>query len=111
SSFPIFPDIKYNSLSFANYYTLTKCLRKLDQLSINSSSLSKVLAQRHLHAIVRKLRFKNGYDRCFFFAYKDGYQEVFKLKEERSDRIIIALDFNSMYVDCMRGKFCNPATV
>lgn len=111
SSFPIFPDIKYNSLSFANYYALTKCLRKLDQLSINSSSLSKVLAQRHLHAIVRKLRFKNGYDRCFFFAYKDGYQEVFKLKEERSDRIIIALDFNSMYVDCMRGKFCNPATV
>ena len=111
TSFPIFPDIKYNSLSSANYYSLSKCLRKLDQLSINSSRLSKVLAQRHLHAIVKKLRFKNGYDRCFFFAYKDGYQEVFKLKEERSDRIIIALDFNSMYIHCMRGEFCNPATI
>lgn len=109
--FPVFSDIKYSSCPRANHDVLTKHLRKLDQLGIRSGSLSKHLAHHYLRAVVKKLRFKNGYDRHFFFAYKDGYQEVFKLKEERPDRVIIALDFNSMYLDSMKGRFCNPASI
>lgn len=111
TSFPVFSDIKYSSCPRANYDVLTKHLKKLDQLGIHSGSLSKDLAHRYLRATIKKLRFKNGYDRHFFFAYKDGYQEVFKLKEERPDRVIIALDFNSMYLDSMKGRFCNPASI
>jgi hypothetical protein len=111
TSFSIFPDIKYSSCLRTNLDVLTKYLRKLDQLGITSDSLSKDLSDEHLRATVRKVRFKNGYDRDFFFAYKDGYQEVFKMKEERPDRVIIALDFNSMYLDSMKGSFCNPASI
>lgn len=109
--FPIFSGIKYSSRLSTNLEVLIKYQRKLDQLGICSDSLSKDLANQHLRAAVKKLRFKNGYDQKFFFAYKDAYQEVFKLKEERSDRLIIALDFNSMYVDSMKGKFCAPASI
>lgn len=111
TNFPIFSEIKFSSSLRINLEVLTKYLRKLDQLGIRSASLSKHLSRRHLHAILKKIRFKNSYDRNFFFAYKDGYQEVFKFKEERSDRVIIALDFNSMYLDCMKGNFCNPASI
>ena len=111
TNFPIFSEIKFSPSLRVNYEVLTKHLRKLDQLGIRSASLSKHLSHRHLLAILKKIRFKNSYDRNFLFAYKDGYQEVFKLKEERSDRVIIALDFNSMYLDCMKGNFCNPASI
>ncbi|QJQ12826.1 hypothetical protein A3L25_026720 [Pseudomonas putida] len=111
TKFPIFPDIKFNPSLRANYDVLTKHLRKLDQLRIRSSSLSKHLSRHHLRAVLKKIRHKNDYDRNFLFAFKDGYQEVFKLKENRPDRAIIALDFNSMYLECMKGKFCNPASI
>lgn len=109
--FPIFSDIKYSSCPRTNHDVLTKYLRKLGQLRIRSDSLSVDLSHQYQRAAVEKLRFKNGYDRHFFFAYKDGYQEVFKLKEERPDRVIIAFDFNSMYLDSMKGRFCNPASI
>ena len=111
TAFPIFPTIRYSSCLRTNFDILTKCLRKLDQLSIHSGSLSRDLSERHLRISARKVGQKNGYDRHFFFAYKDAYQEVFKLKEERPERVIIALDFNSMYLDSMQGRFCNPASV
>lgn len=111
TKYPIFSGIKYSSRLRTNVEVMTKHLRKLDQLGVSTGSLSRDLASRHLRAVVRRLRFKNGYDRKFFFAYKDGYQEVFKLKEERTDRVIIALDFNSMFVDSMKGEFCDPASI
>lgn len=38
-------------------------------------------------------------------------QEVFKLCEEREGRIVVALDFNSMYGGCMDGVFPDPRTL
>lgn len=110
-NFPIFSDIKYSSSPRTNYNVLIKHLRKIEKLGINSKSLSKHLSNSHMHTALKKARFKNDYDRHFFFAYKDGYQEVFKLKEERPDRVIIALDFNSMYLDSMKGDFCDPSSI
>lgn len=110
-NFPIFTNIKFSTSPRVNYDVLTKHLKKLVQLGIHSSSLSKHLSNRHLLTVIKKISFKNNYDRNFLFAYKDGYQEVFKLKEERPERVVIALDFNSMYLDCMKGNFCNPALI
>lgn len=110
-NFPIFSDIKYSSCLRTNYDVLTRHLRTLDHLGIRADSLSKDLAHRYWRVAAKKLQLKNGYDSHFFFAYKDGYQEVFKLKEERPDRIIVALDFNSMYVDSMKGRFCEPSSI
>jgi len=94
-----------------NFDILRKLLKKVDQLDIRSGSFAQDQTTRHLYSVARKLRFKNTLDQNFFFAYKEGYQEVFKLKEERPDRAIIAFDFNSMYADCMNTQFCEPRTV
>lgn len=109
--FPIFQKMKYNSNAKINFDLLVKYNKKLVQWGILSSGLSGHLSSIHFRSISRKIRLKNGFDRQFFFAYPDPYQEVFKLKEERSDRVIIALDFNSMYLDCMKGNFCLPYAV
>ena len=109
--FPIFKDIKYNSNPLINYNVLRKHTKKLVQLNIGPRNISIHLSNQHRLTALGKLRLKNNYDRNFFFAYKDAYQEVFKLKEERPDRVIIALDFNSMYVDCMKGFFCKPENI
>lgn len=109
--FPIFSDIKYNSRLNFNLDVIKKYEKKLKQLNIYTNSLSKYLSYQHLKSTARKLPYKSDLDSNFFFAYKDPYQEVFKFKEERKDRFIIALDFNSMYLDCMRGDFCAPSSI
>lgn len=111
-AFPIFPDIKYNTCLRTNLAVLHKHVRKLLQLGITPiHTLSRQLSGQHLHSVTRKLRVKNAHDRHFFSAYPDAYQEVFKLREERQDRVIIALDFNAMYLDSMEGTFCAPSAV
>ncbi|CAG9165235.1 hypothetical protein LMG23992_00379 [Cupriavidus laharis] len=109
--YPIFEDITYNSSLRVNLDVLNKLLRKVESLGIQGGSLARDQSCKNLHAVARKLRFKNGLDRCFFFAYKEGYQEVFKLREAREDRTIIAFDFNSMFADCMKGQFCEPRNI
>ena len=110
-NYPIFKNITFCSILSVNINTLRKLLNKLEHLNIKSSTFARDQTINHLHSIGRKLRFKNSFDHYFFFSYKDGYQEVFKLKEERPDRIIIAFDFNSMFADCMKGDFCEPRSI
>lgn len=109
--YPIFPEVRHSPSLRVNLDILNRFLRKIRSLGLIGGSFARDQSLRNLHAVARKLRFKNGLDRNFFFAYKDGYQEVFKLKEERADRVVIALDFNSMFADCMRGEFCVPRSV
>ncbi len=109
--FPIIDGIKYSSSPRTNFNVLLKLLKKISHLKLVGGSLSRDQTSRHLYSIARKLRFKNGFDQFFFFAYREGYQEVFRLKEERRERKIIALDFNSMFADCMKGSFCEPRAI
>ena len=109
--YPIFNHIKYISNIYKNYRELIKLLRKVLDLNIKGKSLAQALSTKYLYKIERKLRFKNKLNSVFAFAYKGGYQEVFKLKEEREDRVIIAMDFNSMYVDCMMDTFLEPKSI
>ena len=110
-NYPIMADVKPGRSLRSNLDLLHKLLKKIDILDIKGGSFSRDQTVKHLHSVARKLRFKNTLDRHFFFAYKEGYQEVFKLKEERPDRLIIAFDFNSMYADCMSGPFCEPKSI
>ena len=109
--YPIMTDVRHGQSLSANFDLLRKLLRKVKQLDIRGGSFALDQTSRHLHAIARKLRFKNTLDQYFFFAYKEGYQEVFKLMEERPDRAVIAFDFNSMYASCMGEQFCDPKSV
>ena len=109
--YPIMTDVRYGRSLSANFDLLRKLLKKIAILDIRGGSFAQDQTTRHLHTIARKLRFKNTLDQNFFFAYKEGYQEVFKLIEERPDRAVIAFDFNSMYASCMKVKFCDPKFV
>ncbi|MDQ2821763.1 MAG: hypothetical protein M3Y65_15445 [Pseudomonadota bacterium] len=111
TSFPLFTDIRYQSLLRANLDVLTKHLSQLKNVGLSSEGMSKQLATRYQRTVAKRLGYKNGYDSAFFFAYKNGYQEVFKLYEERPDHVIVALDFNSMFIDSMKGEFCDPASI
>lgn len=109
--YPIFDHIKYTSDLHANFRQLTTLLRTIKKLGIRGKSLGHSVSCQHLYKVERKLRFKNQLDRYFAFASQGGYQEVYKLKEERKDRVILALDFNSMFADCMRGDFVEPKSI
>ncbi len=109
--YPIFNHIKYISNIYKNYDELKKLLKKVDDFDIKGKSLANNLSTEYLYRVERKLRFKNKLDYFFAFAYKGGYSEVFKLKEEREDRAILAFDYNSMYVDSMMDKFLEPKSI
>lgn len=110
-NYPIFSHIKYISNIHKNYNELKKLLTIIKGFSIKGDSLAHNLSTQYLYKIERKLRHKNKLDYFFAFAYKGGYSEVFKLKEERKDRVIIALDYNSMFVDSMIDDFVEPKTL
>lgn len=111
SRFPLFPQLRHATSLQANLATLRKLLRKVRQLGIVASSFSRDQSTRHLHRVARTLKFKSGLDRFFFFSLREGHQEVYKHIEERPDRAIVALDFNSMFADCLRGSFCEPRAI
>lgn len=109
--FPLFPQLRHATSLQANLATLRKLLRKVRQLGIVASSFSQDQSTRHLHRVARALKFKSGLDRYFFFSLREGQQEVYKHIEERPGRAIVALDFNSMFADCLRGSFCEPRAI
>ena len=109
--YPIFDNIKFSSDPKINYEKLIELMDIIKKFQLSGNSLAHNLSTKYLYKIERKLRFKNTLDTCFAFAYKGGYQEVFKLKEERIDRVVISMDFNSMFPYCMLGKFLEPKSV
>ncbi len=109
--YPFFNHIKYISNIEKTYFELDTLLNKVNELDIKGKSLPHNLSTKYLYKIERRLRHKNRYDYFFSFAYKGGYQEVFKLKEEREDRVVISFDFNSMYIDGMMGRFMEPKSI
>lgn len=111
SRFPLFPQLRLAPSLQANLATLRKLLRKVRQLGIVASSFSHDQSTQHLHCVARTLKFKSGLDRFFFFSMREGHQEVYKHMEERADRAVVALDFNSMFADCLRGRFCAPRAI
>jgi hypothetical protein len=111
TEFPILKGIKYSSNLKKNLSQLNYNIKKIKTSGIQSRTLSSHFSRKHQYSVERTLRFKNKMDKYFFFADPAPYQEVFKLKECRANRKIIAFDFNSMFLDCMRGDFPSPKDI
>lgn len=111
SLFPIFPDIKYISDIEKSYQYLLSLYEIVKKGDTHGIPLGKYYVTKFLYKTERKLKFKNSLDVIFAHAYKTGFQEVFKFKEEDKNRIVIALDFNSMYASCMMEKFMEPKSL
>lgn len=109
--YPIFNDIKYYGNINKTYDALQDKINLIKNMNLNGKSIANYNSVSNQFRVERKLRFKNTYDKAFAYAYRGGYQEVFKFVEERSDRKIIALDFNSMFADCMKGDFVDPKNI
>jgi len=108
--YPIF-EVRYRNDMHENLSELERLLAKIAQLEIRGRSLAHSVTTSHRFKIERKLRLKNNLDAYFSFANTTPYQEVFRLKETREDRSIIAFDFNSMFAACMSGEFVEPKHV
>jgi hypothetical protein len=108
TSFPIFSGIKYLKNIKANYQRLVVCLDYLKSLGVTSKSLAASYSSELVKTIKRKVRYKTNLDKHFHLAYLPPFQEVFKFSEEREDRCVIALDFNSMFSSCLEGDFLEP---
>ncbi len=109
--FPIFKEIKYISNIKKSYEYLTGLYKKVVEGETKGIALGKYYSTHNHYAVERKLKSKNNLDIYFAYAYKTGYQEVFKIKEERKNRSIIALDFNSMFASCMLDRFMEPKSL
>ena len=106
--FPIFPHIRYTSNLKANISESKKLLNNCKNMQLFGGSASKYLSTFFRFKQERALRFKSSLDNTLYFASLPPYQEVFKAKETRPDRLIIALDFNAMFSECMLGDFPSP---
>jgi len=108
TAFPIFNNIHFSSDIVKTLSLLKHNVEKIRKLGVDAKTLSRHFSIRHQYRVERALRFKNKLDKFFSFSDPASYQEVFKLKESRKNRKIIAFDFNSMFLDCMKGEFASP---
>ena len=91
-----------------NYKQLLKKIEFLKKQNIPIKKISTVYSDLFLHKVERKIRNKSKLDRAFRLYTLSGYQEVFKIKEARSDRSILCFDFNSMYPSLLDESFFDP---
>ncbi|MFA0553874.1 hypothetical protein AB4538_23845 [Vibrio lentus] len=108
SYYPFFSDIKYSNDLNVNLSNLNKSIRYAKSLGFQNNSFVKVTTQSFRDTLLNKLFMKSEYDSQFYFSYSEPYQEVFKFLETRTDRTVVALDFNSMFASCLKGEFIDP---
>lgn len=106
--FPFFPNVRYVSDLRKNTNEARKRLNECKTLSINGGGARKWFSNLLRYQQERKIRYKRELDSIIYFSCIPPFQEVFKAKESANDRVIYALDFNSMYTDCLSGTFPCP---
>lgn len=108
--YPFFTHIKFVNHAVKNHTLLVKMLRKISELKIKGGA-TDFWSKKFMYKVARKVRKRSNLDAAFAHSSSLAYQEVFTLMESRPQRKIIALDFNSMYADCMAGDFPDPANL
>lgn len=111
SAFPVFSGIKYSDPLPHRLRALEVRLRLLRKIGVQGPTLTQQLVREASYRTERAIRSKNGLDQFFSLSSPAPYQEVFKIREERHGRAIVALDFNSMYGSCMEGEFPEPRSL
>ena len=106
--FPFFDEIKYVSNLRDNINEAQKLLNECKSLNLNGGSAFRYISTLFQYKQERKIRYKSELDSILYFSCLPPFQEVFKAKESRKNRLILALDFNAMFSDCLSGSFPNP---
>lgn len=105
---PFFDEIRYVSNLRDNINEAKKLLNECKSLNLNGGSAFRYISTLFQYKQERKIRYKSELDNIVYFSCLPPYQEVFKAKESRKDRLVLALDFNAMFSDCLLGSFPNP---
>lgn len=108
--FPFLCNVVYCSDSAINFRILNKYVDLLKKAQIQFSYLHDFYKSFN-KKIVKKIKNISVFDRNFYFVPAYPYQEVFMFKENRSDRIVFALDFNSMYASVMSHDYPDPSAL
>lgn len=106
--FPIFSSPSYYLPSNDKIELINQRIAWLHKKCIFEISLGAYSNKKYFYLISRKTRFKNTLDQYFAFTQPNGYQECFKALECRADRVILSVDYNSMYPSCMLDYFPDP---
>ena len=109
--FPIFTNITYSPIPYINFRSLTNKILNVRKRGFMNKNIISDLLYSHKKNTFKKIKKKSSLDAFFYNVIGDGYQEIFKLKEECKNRTVIALDFNSMFPSCMSGEFMNPRSL
>ena len=105
--FPFIKGIRYLGDAKQNYEQLVKQIAKVKSINLEFDYLQNFYLSVH-RKLCRKIPFKNSIDDNFFFLPVFPYQEAFRFSETETSRMVIALDFNSMYASAMLGEFPDP---
>lgn len=106
--FPFFEAIKYVSNLDDNIKEARRRLQETKEMGIYGGTANKWYSNLYRFRQERDLKYKSNLDHKIYFSCLPPYQEVFKAKESRSNRLIYALDFNSMYPACMQDTYPSP---
>jgi hypothetical protein len=109
--FPIFDDIKYFTNPAQNKRQVVAKYDLLKKYGIFDKSLASALLPKHKKKFFRSISSRNHIDSYFGLADNTPYREVFAMSEERSERSVIALDVNSMFLHCMKKPFGKPSSL
>jgi hypothetical protein len=104
---PWLPDCRFLNDSAASLQIATSVIRRFGQHFVSASTY----CDERWNTICNALRRRNVYDARFYTAWHLPIQEAYVLEESRSDRSVIAIDFNSMYPACMQHAFPKPSSL
>lgn len=98
---PWLPKNKFINNSKYNYSNLKALIKKYFKHIPDTTDLSN----QYWNAICNKIRFTSTLDMHYYHAWCAPIQEAYMLKDNRPNRTIVAVDFNSMYAACMQKKY------
>lgn len=106
-TFPFINGIKYISDAKRNLNKLQNCIKLILSYGLKIEDFHSYAHIKTSNTLANKISKKSILDYAFYFLPHHGYQEVFSLFEDRKNKAIICLDFNSMYLSCMDQFFPN----
>lgn len=102
---PWLPEQRYLNDSVSSFRALKLLIQRFGRHFVYASDY----CDEKWNAICNTLRQKNALDARFYMAWHLPIQEAYVLEERRSERSVVAVDFNGMYLACMQQLFPKPS--
>jgi len=102
---PWLPEQRYLNDSASNFQALKLIIHRFNRHLVYAS----LYCDEKWNTICNGLRQKSVLDARFYTAWHLPIQDVHVLEERRSERSVVSIDFNGMYLACMQQLFPKPS--